>query len=481
MNEAHRATTAALHEVIETAALEALQSLEQHLAMNRARLMTYEQVRRAQPKNGTGKGSGSEEHGDESAAVEQQPPTQPALTSSLDLASHDTGQEVVASTRRCHQRGTGGVAESGIHEKSRGQEFGRGGRTSPTLQSAGLRGPSSSPFRPGIGTIGGAVTVGARFFGNSIEEPKFHEIGGGSPCAEFRGSRATRVGTIRQTASSWRRHSDKPAGSRMLDGLQAIGISRCSRDGRHWVVPVDLQGCAPDGVFPCHGFQHGLLKQVPPLHRALWGWRGVRVGEASNPGPVQTRSARRLAEPLQDTVQDSVRVDVSTSRRRRRRLRALLWSWDSDSDLAEPVQTQVRRSQRSFGRRGSCPLQPWQACGPQDRWRIVCDGSCKSRSFLRSRILARGRKSEDVVDALESDLVVEDSDGPVEVFAMTDAVPEEFEGRLVMGRRVVLVPQSADGTPRSHFNVSNSTRCPHCQQLGSRLPNLCWGKLQFNL
>ena len=61
-----------------------------------------------------------------------------------------------------------------------------------------------------------------------------------------------------------------------------------------------------------------------------------------------------------------------------------------------------------------------------------------------------------MVDALESDLVVEDPDGPVEVFAMTDAAPEKFEGRPVMGKRVVLVPQSADGTPRSHFNVSNS-------------------------
>ena len=78
---------------------------------------------------------------------------------------------------------------------------------------------------------------------------------------------------------------------------------------------------------------------------------------------------------------------------------------------------------------------------------------------------------EDVVDALESDLVVEDPDGPIEVFAMTDAAPEEFEGRLVMGRRVVLVPQCADGTPRKR------TRCPHCQQLGSRSPNLWRGKL----
>ena len=118
----------------------------------------------------------------------------------------------------------------------------------------------------------------------------------------------------------------------------------CWRDGRHrhhqGVVPGALQGSSQDGVLPFHGFQHGLLKQVPPLPRTVWGWRGVRVGEASNPGPVQTRSTRRLAEPLQDTTQERVRVDVATTRKRRRRLRALPWSWDSDSDLDGPV-TQV--------------------------------------------------------------------------------------------------------------------------------------------
>ena len=150
----------------------------------------------------------------------------------------------------------------------------------------------------------------------------------------------------------------------MLDGLQAIVVARCSRDGRHWhhqrVVPVAFQGSAQDGVLPFYGFQHGLLKQVPPLRRTIWGWRGVRVGEASNPGPVQTRSARRLAEPLQDTTQDSVRVDVSTTRRRRLRLRALPRSWDSDSDLDGPVQTQVRRSQRS------CPVTQVDASSDED-------------------------------------------------------------------------------------------------------------------
>ena len=71
----------------------------------------------------------------------------------------------------------------------------------------------------------------------------------------------------------------------------------------------------------------------------------------------------------------------------------------------------------------------------------------------QSRVLS---VPEDVVDALESDLAVEDQDGPVEVFAMTDDASEEFEGRPQMGRRVVLVPQSAEGTPRSPFNDSDS-------------------------
>ena len=78
-----------------------------------------------------------------------------------------------------------------------------------------------------------------------------------------------------------------------------------------------------------------------------YGLRGVRAGEASSPGQVQTRQARRAEhgqfiadrrvlvreddEPLQDTTQDS----MSTTRSRCwcRHLRLLPWSWDSDSEL----------------------------------------------------------------------------------------------------------------------------------------------------
>ena len=114
---------------IKIAALNALvpSELEQHLALNCARLITYEQVRtqayigarqsqfafkmiapkntsvqrmwtalapeeantrEGKPKSGTGKGVGSLEQGDQAAAVKQQPQLAPA--SSLDLASFET-------------------------------------------------------------------------------------------------------------------------------------------------------------------------------------------------------------------------------------------------------------------------------------------------------------------------------------------------------------------------------------------------------
>ena len=106
---------------------------------------------------------------------------------------HWAGQEAVASTRRFHQEAL---------QKAESKNFSNASKCR-SQRSLKFAVPS------GIGTIGGAVAVGARWFGKPIEEPKFHEIGGdGPPYAEFRGSRATRVGTIRQTASSWRKHSE---------------------------------------------------------------------------------------------------------------------------------------------------------------------------------------------------------------------------------------------------------------------------------
>ena len=67
------------------------------------------------------------------------------------------------------------------------------------------------------------------------------------------------------------------------------------------------------------------------LHQC--GYLGCRVREASNPGPVQSRQARRAQhdQVIADTAQDS----VSTTRRRC--LRPLPWSWDSDTEPEGPV------------------------------------------------------------------------------------------------------------------------------------------------
>ena len=97
-----------------------------------------------------------------------------------------------------------------------------------------------------------------------------------------------------------------------------------------------LSRSSQDGVLPFHGFQHGLLKQVPPLRRTVGGWRGGSerlrtLGLSKHEVPADWQNHCRTHSAGQ------CESDVSTSRRRRRSLRALPWSWDSDSDLEEPV------------------------------------------------------------------------------------------------------------------------------------------------
>ena len=110
------------------------------------------------------------------------------------------------------------------------------------------------------------------------------------------------------------------------------------------------------------------------------------------------------------------------------------------------------RSEPDGPARANCPRQFLQSPAA-----LLSAGLIPEHQFpttdIRSRVLSG---PEDVLDALESDLTVEDVGRPVEVFAITDEAPEKFQGRPQMGRRVVLVPQSADGTPRSHHDVSCS-------------------------
>ena len=201
--------------------------------------------------------------------------------------------------------------------------------------------------------------------------------------------------------------------------------------------------------------------------------RGVRVGEASNPGPVQTRQARRAEhdrviadgrvhreddEPLH-TAPDSLSTSIG-SRRRRRRLRPLPWSWDSDSELDEPVSASRGRGEvedpddevQATEPAVSIPTWVDQSQGlPQETdpppsllptWVDMSRGDeVEAREPHRRRIMpGQGRvdpmrmedEADDVVRALERDL-------PLSHTPTT----------MLTGRRLVLFPQIPGGTPRS--------------------------------
>ena len=174
----------------------------------------------------------------------------------------------------------------------------------------------------------------------------------------------------------------------------------------------------------------------------MHGLRGVRVGEASHPGPPRTdlrrlRTSRQGTPSPNDCVEPTVAdieasvvgsnplptpstVVAFASRRWRRRLRPLPWSWDSDSELDGPAQAD-----------GDLP-----ATVPASPRALLSVGLLPEHQFPTSGTISQSRVlsvPEDVLDALESDLAVADQDEPVEVFAMTDDASEEVEGRPLVG------------------------------------------------
>ena len=111
----------------------------------------------------------------------------------------------------------------------------------------------------------------------SIKEPKIHEIGGDGPpfCTVPR----------KPPNSCW---SDPPNGEqwektyRQTSRISFVGWSpsnwSCEMLSR-WATSASSKSCPS-----CSPRERSGLTQVPPL-QTTWGWRGVQVGEASNPGP----------------------------------------------------------------------------------------------------------------------------------------------------------------------------------------------------
>ena len=150
-----------------------------------------------------------------------------------------------------------------------------------------------------------------------------------------------------------------------------------------------------------------------------YGLRGVRVGEESNPCPVQTRQARRAHqliadrrvlvredEPLQDTVQDS--MSTTRSRRRRRRLRPLPWSWDSDSELDGPVLTPHARRRTEVCHDTHIDVSSEEPLVRSNIGRDVIartqvSGTCNAESHIRSTV-----RESNVLSAATQDRVLSD-------------------------------------------------------------------------
>ena len=133
--------------------------------------------------------------------------------------------------------------------------------------------------------------------------------------------------------------------------------------------------------------------------RSQWGHIGERVGKPSHPGPPESR--RRIEDPPLSVP--------STAPASSGAIRAAF-------SVEDTSKVRPRRSQRRARGAGIANQVDNDTDADDERLFLV---------------------PQDVIDALESDLAVEDPVGSVEVFTMTDeAASEEFEGPQV-GRRVV--------------------------------------------
>ena len=210
-------------------------------------------------------------------------------------------------------------------------------------------------------TNGQFVAVRARCFGERVDSSQVHHLGGSQTIHP-----AVKKQAVSRQASSRRdTHGRIPLmpchvpnditnwlEDRQADFQEALAqgdlrrSSRIVQDVVRRSTPLDGVVFAPTIICGQHGDVN--FQGDHCLHQC--GYLGCRVGEASNPGPVQTRQARRVEhdQVIADTAQDS----VSTTRRRRRRLRPLPWSWDSDSDLTD-------QCSRRSGHRGHVQSHKW--------------------------------------------------------------------------------------------------------------------------
>ena len=248
--------------------------------------------------------------------------------------------------------------------------------------------------------------------GPHVANPTCPDAGGErgpSPTTKFNPSSRVVEGEGCQTArGSVRTHPDRPSRPRVLDD-RPHGVAGRDRVWRPRVHPL-FDGSHPprggaDSEGPFHGHQCGVhVRNIS--HRC--GLRGCRVGEASNPGPVQTRNARRLQSTQLDCESgSSFNVVDSTSQRgqtppsiSRGRFHVL----SSEGEEEEVFHVCTARS--SVDHRGRVVVRSSQTVpSPPKRLRLSCGDLPRL-----SQASTVPRPPQSLCDALEFDLTREDSD-----------------------------------------------------------------------
>ena len=263
----------------------------------------------------------------------------------------DECRKFISSGGEAHQRAGHGAGQgTSFSGRSSGASRETGGRAIQVPRDPRHAPWDTSDCTPANGQF---VAVRARCFGEGVDSSQVSCLGGSdhSPCCEETSGLTASIVASRRT---WSDPVDAlPRAKRCYELVggsttrfpRGIDARRCEKSSR--IVQDVVRRSPPFGgvvstpTIICG--QHGDVNAEGDhcLHRC--GCLGCRVGEASNPGPVQTRQARRAEhdQVIGDTAQDS----VSTTRRRRRRLRPLPWSWDSDTEPDGPVHApQARRS-----------------------------------------------------------------------------------------------------------------------------------------
>ena len=211
--------------------------------------------------------------------------------------------------------------------------------------------------------------------GESIKEDTFSSGGFCSPYG-----RRTRAVDARQTIRDGRRH-------RRRTYFGSVQVGSIGGRGRSNTTELESQ--------PFHGEQHGLLMPEPKPIRHQCGLLGVRVGEASNPGPPRTQGNRRHRSRSRNGARESQWVVSS----------------DDEPLVGRSVAPTERDTTMSTALSSIVPASSRALARVQSVSRIVEDGSDDDRASIGRNVWARVGDSHRIEPQDVHELPVEGATG----------------------------------------------------------------------